>query len=103
MIEFFKNLFRAESSGATARERLRLVLLSDHLALAPDAVESLKNDLFEVITKYVEIDRANCDVSFEQRERTIAMLANIPILSMKGRPPAPVPPPEPPSPPLLDP
>lgn len=103
MIEFFKKLFRPEKSGATARERLRLVLLSDHLALAPDVVESLKNDLFEVLSKYVEIDRENCDVTFEQRDREVAMLANIPILSMKGRPPAPSPPPAPPGPPQFDP
>ena len=40
--EFFKALFGREGSGATARERLRLVLLSDHLALAPDVVAALK-------------------------------------------------------------
>ena len=108
MLEFIKKLFRGESSGATARERLRLVLLSDHLALAPDVVESLKNDLFDVISKYVEIDRAHCDVTFEQREREVAMLANIPILGMKARPPS-AQPPEPPTsehgsgPPVLDP
>ena len=108
MLEFIKKLFRGESSGATARERLRLVLLSDHLALAPDVVESLKNDLFDVISKYVEIDREHSDVTFEQREREGAMLANIPILARKARPPA-AQPPEPPAsdhgsgPPILDP
>jgi cell division topological specificity factor len=94
--DFFKKLFKPEGSGATARERLRVVLLSDHLALAPDIVESLKTDLIAVISKYVEVDEEHCDVSFEQRERAVAMLANIPIRSMKGRPQAPRPPSEPP-------
>lgn len=103
MIEFFKKMFKPEASGATARERLRLVLLSDHLSLAPDVVESLRRDLIAVISKYVEVDEANCDVTFERQDAQVAMLANIPIRSMKSRPKppsAPQPPstPEPPPP-----
>jgi cell division topological specificity factor len=92
MLDFFKRLFNPEPSSVTARERLRLVLLSDHLALAPDVVESLKTDLIAVISKYVDVDTANCDVTFEQQDRQVAMLANIPILGMKPserKPPAP--------------
>jgi cell division topological specificity factor len=104
MLDFLKRFFNPEPSSVTARERLRLVLLSDHLALAPDVVESLKIDLIAVISKYVDVDAANCDVTFEQQDRQVAMLANIPILGMK--PPAPKPPrveraPEPP--PMIDP
>jgi cell division topological specificity factor len=91
MIEFFKRLFAPEPSGATARERLRLVLLSDHLSLAPDVVEALRADLIAVISKYVEVDEANCDVSFEQQDQAVAVLANIPILAMRDRRPPPPP------------
>jgi cell division topological specificity factor len=102
MLEFLKRLFNPEPSSVTARERLRLVLLSDHLALAPDVVESLKADLIAVISKYVDVDTAHCDVSFEQQESVVAMLANIPILGMK--PPARTPRPAPPEPPpMIDP
>jgi cell division topological specificity factor len=83
MLDFLKRLFNPEPSSVTARERLRLVLLSDHLALAPDVVESLKADLIAVISKYVDVDAANCDVTFEQQDSVVAMLANIPILGMK--------------------
>jgi cell division topological specificity factor len=101
MLDFIKRFFNPEPSSVTARERLRLVLLSDHLALAPDVVESLKGDLIAVISKYVDVDAEHCDVSFEQQERQIAMLANIPILGMKPpskTPRAAAPPPEPPAP-----
>jgi cell division topological specificity factor len=86
MLEFFMRLFRGEASGQTAKERLRLVLLSDHLALAPDVVDALRADLLSVISRYVEVDEANVDVTFEQREHEVAMLANIPIKSLKERP-----------------
>src|SRR5471032_2304086 len=89
MLEFLKRLFNPEPSSVTARERLRLVLLSDHLSLAPDVVESLRADLIAVISKYVEVDEAHCDVTFEQQDSAVAMLANIPILSMRSRPMAP--------------
>jgi len=86
MIDFFRTLFRpAAPSGATAKERLRLVLLSDHLSLAPDVVEALKRDLLEVISRYVEIDSDHADVTFEHREREVAMLASIPIRGVRER------------------
>jgi len=86
MIDFFRTLFRPGApSGATAKERLRLVLLSDHLSLAPDVVEALKRDLLEVISRYVEIDSDHADVTFEHREREVAMLASIPIRGVRER------------------
>ena len=101
MFEFIQRFFGKPSSSATAKERLRLVLLSDHLSLAPDVVEALKHDLLEVISRYVDVDEQNCDVTFEQREKEVAMLANIPILGMRSRPtpPSTSPPPTPPAPP----
>jgi cell division topological specificity factor len=87
MLDWFGKLFAPEKSGATAKERLRLVLLSDHLALAPDVVENLRNDLIAVISKYVQVDEANCEVSFERQDAAVAMLANIPILGMNDRKP----------------
>jgi cell division topological specificity factor len=97
VFEFIQRFFGKPTSSATAKERLRLVLLSDHLSLAPDVVEALKHDLIEVISRYVDVDASNCDVTFEQREKQVAMLANIPILGMRARPKPPAPPP--PSPP----
>ncbi len=105
MIDFFRTLFRpAPPSSTTAKERLRLVLLSDHLSLAPDVVEALKRDLLAVISRYVEIDSDHADVTFEHREREVAMLASIPITGVRARrqvatieatPPAPTPTPTP--------
>ena len=98
MLDFFTRFFKPERSGSLAKERLRLVLLSDHLSLAPDVVESLKRDLIEVISRYCEVDVANTDVSFEQQDSAVAMLANIPILGLRTSRPAPRPsaPPSPP-------
>ena len=100
MFDFFRTFFKPERSSATAKERLRLVLLSDHLSLAPDVVEALKADLLAVIQRYVEIDADHADVTFEHREHEVAMLASIPIKALRDDRPAPPPPaPPPPAPP----
>jgi hypothetical protein len=50
-----------------------------------------------VISRYCEVDAANCDVTFERQDKQVAMLANIPILGMqRPKPPAPPPPAPPP-------
>jgi len=87
VFDFFRTLFKPiPSSGATAKERLRLVLLSDHLSLAPEVVDALKREILAVISRYVEIDNNHADVTFEYREREVAMLASIPITGVRDRP-----------------
>ena len=82
MIDFFRRLFRQPGSSAMAKERLRLVLMTDHLELAPEMIESMKRDLVDVIGRYVEVDRDKIEVNFERQDRALAMLANIPIISV---------------------
>ena len=82
MIDFFRNLFGKPGSSNTAKDRLRVVLMSDHLSLAPDMVDAMKLDLIDVISKYVQVDRSRIEVNFEQQDKALAMLANIPILSV---------------------
>jgi len=82
VIEFLKKLFGQSGSSATAKERLRLVLMTDHLELAPELIEAMKRDLVDVISRHVEVDRDKIEVNFERQDSALAMLANIPILSV---------------------
>ena len=88
MIEFLKKLFGQSGSSATAKERLRLVLMTDHLELAPEMIEAMKRDLVDVISRHVEVDRDKIEVNFERQDSALAMLANIPILSVNRPTPA---------------
>ncbi len=99
MIEFFKRLFGPSDSGATAKQRLQLVLMTDHLALAPEMIDAMKRELVEVISRYVEVDREKVEVDFERHDHALAMMANVPILGV-ARPSerAPERAPEPPAP-----
>jgi cell division topological specificity factor len=82
VIEFLRRLFGQSGSSATAKERLRLVLMTDHLELAPELIEKMKADLVDVISRHVEVDRDRIEVNFERQDRALAMLANIPIISV---------------------
>ncbi|MBV8639706.1 MAG: cell division topological specificity factor MinE [Candidatus Eremiobacteraeota bacterium] len=82
MIEWVKKMFGQTPSSSTAKERLRLVLMTDHLALAPEIIESMKRDLVDVISRYVEVDREKVEVNFEREDKALAMLANIPITAV---------------------
>jgi cell division topological specificity factor len=82
MIDFLKRLFGQSSSSTTAKERLRLVLMTDHLELSPELIEAMKRDLVDVISRHVEVDRDKIEVNFERQDSALALLANIPILSV---------------------
>ncbi len=82
MIDFVKRLFGQSGSSATAKERLRLVLLSDHLSLAPELIDQMKHDLVEVISRYVQVDKSKIEVGVERQDASVALMANIPIVSV---------------------
>jgi cell division topological specificity factor len=85
----FADFFKRKSSGNVAKDRLKLVLVSDRANCSPDIMEQIKNDIIHVISKYVEIDLEGLDIKIEQTESdgangTVpAMFANIPIKDIK--------------------
>ena len=91
MMDFIKRLFGNDdaSSGAVAKDRLKLVLFSDRTAISPEVWEMLKADLINVISQYMEIDEKAfdvSDVSLESNEdNQVALIANIPVKNMKRR------------------
>ncbi|TAM77698.1 cell division topological specificity factor MinE [bacterium] len=85
-LDAIQRFFRPAPSGVVAKERLRLVLLSDRIHLAPDIVDQLRGDLIATISRYMEIDEVGLDVTFETRENDVALLANIPIKGVRARP-----------------
>ena len=52
----FADFFRKKSSSNVAKDRLKMVLVSDRANCSPDIMEQIKNDIIHVLSKYVEID-----------------------------------------------
>lgn len=85
------DFFHKKASGSVAKDRLKLVLVSDRANCTPDVMEQIKNDIINVISKYVEIDMEGLDIKISQTESegnngTVpALYANIPIKEMRGK------------------
>ena len=88
----FMDFFRKKSSGDVAKDRLKLLLVSDRANGSPDVMEMIKNDIIQVISKYMEIDAEGLDIQITHTEseggngNVPALYANIPIRDMKHSP-----------------
>jgi cell division topological specificity factor len=78
-------LFKKKNSGDVAKDRLKLLLVSDRANCAPEMMEQIKNEIIQVISKYMDIDTEGLDIQITQTESdgnngTVpALFANIPI------------------------
>ena len=62
------DFFKKKTSGDIAKDRLKLVLVSDRANCSPDIMEMIKNDIIQVISKYMEIDAEGLDIQITQTE-----------------------------------
>jgi len=87
-MELFKIFSTKTSSKDVAKERLKLILIHDRAKLSPELLESIKEDILAVLSKYVEIDNGEVDVKMTTTEEiqgdTPALIASIPIKRMKS-------------------
>lgn len=85
------DFFKKKSSGTMAKDRLKLLLISDRANCSPEVMEAIKNDIIKVISKYMEIDCEGLDIQITQTESegsngsVPALCANIPILEMRQK------------------
>ncbi|HLY27771.1 MAG TPA: cell division topological specificity factor MinE, partial [Aggregatilineales bacterium] len=66
--------------GATAKQRLQLVLITDRSNLSPEKLQQMKDEIIAVISKYVSISPDKVAINVEQRERDSWLVADIPLL-----------------------
>lgn len=85
------DMFKKKGSGDMAKDRLKLLLVSDRANCTPELMEMIKNDIISVISKYMEIDAEGLDIQITQTESegnngTVpALYANIPIRDIKQK------------------
>ena len=76
---------RKPSSSQVAKERLQLVLVHDRSNLTPAQVAAMKDEILEVIARYVDFDREEVAIALTSSERENTLRAEIPIRPVAGR------------------
>lgn len=85
------DFFHKKSSSEIAKNRLKLLLVSDRANCSPEMMEMIKNDIIMVISKYMDIDVKGLDIQITEAESESnsgsmpALFANIPIRELKHK------------------
>lgn len=84
-----RRLFRKKSSCEIARDRLKILLISDRVNCSAEMMELIKNDIAKVISRYMKIDTVNMDIQVSKKgsagkkgQKSPVLCANIPILDL---------------------
>ncbi|MNS81499.1 cell division topological specificity factor MinE [compost metagenome] len=80
---------KAMSSKDAAKERLHLVLMQDRANVSADFLDLMRQEIIDVIKKYIEVDESEIDVRLTNRDNddgtkgAPALYANIPIVNIR--------------------
>ena len=92
VVKFFKGLGKNDketNSKDAAKERLHLVLMQDRANISADFLALMKQEIIEVIKKYIDVDENAIDVRLTNKSNddgttgAPVLYANIPIMSVK--------------------
>lgn len=92
---FFKRMVKTDQqkelgSKDAAKERLHLVLMQDRANVSADFLELMKQEIIDVIKKYIEVDEDLIDVRLTNQSNedgtngAPSLYANIPIVNIKN-------------------
>ena len=76
---FRKNVNERVRSKDTARRRLQLVLMHDRLDLAPDVMEQMKREIWEVVSRYMVVEDEFLEFDIRRRDELVVLVSNIQV------------------------
>lgn len=62
-----KRFFRRKNSCQIAKDRLKILLISDRVNCSPEILELIKIDIAKVISKYMKIDAENMEIQISAK------------------------------------
>ncbi|MBT3391052.1 MAG: cell division topological specificity factor MinE [Chloroflexi bacterium] len=76
---------RNRKSANQAKERLQLVLIHDRTNLSSSVLETIKDEIIEVLSRHIDIETDTVSVEINNDGRQQRLLADIPILGAKRK------------------
>lgn len=84
ILGFFRQTEKKEENAKdVACNRLRVVLMQDRTNLTPELLERMRQELIDLLSKYVEMDKEALELNFEQDGNQMALMLSIPVLRAK--------------------
>ncbi len=77
-----------ERTKDTARQRLRLVLMHDRLDLAPETMENMKQEMWEVVSRYMVIEEDFLEFEVRRLDELMVLVSNIQVKELDRLAPA---------------
>ena len=80
-------IFKKKTSGSIAKDRLKILLISDRINCSPQTLNLIKQDLIHSISKYMSIDEEHAEIILKKnnkrgKNKKPSLYANIPILNI---------------------
>jgi cell division topological specificity factor len=85
MNKLFSKFTLPKKSAENAKDRLKLILIHDRTDMNMELVNAMKEEIIQVISNHVEIDRARMKFSVIQEGREQRLMADIPLMPYSKR------------------
>ena len=66
-----------------AKSRLKLIIAHDRASINPDMMQAMREEILEVVARYVEVNREEMEFSLSNDQRMTSLTANLPIRQVK--------------------
>ncbi len=77
--------FSRKQTNEIARDRLKLILVQDRKLLSPSVLNQLKEDLLNVINKYIEVGTYEVSIDIRRESNKTVLEAIIPVRGIKKK------------------
>jgi cell division topological specificity factor len=68
-----------------AKQRLKVLLVHDQIDLTPAQLDQMKEEIMDVISRYVEVEDSGVEFKLSKEEDGIALVSSVPVRRVHAR------------------